>query len=331
MKHSLQAIAELIGARIVGDSKYELSAIGTAAGATAEELVFVEDVRHLPAALDSGAGAIITGEFAAAANTRKPLLIVRYPKLAFARAAAMIYPPRHYEPGVHSTAALHHSVKLGQGVTVQPNAVLSEGVIVGDCTRIGPGAVLGPGVRIGCNCDIAASVTLYPGTTIGDRVTVHAGAVLGGDGFGFVRDPESGRYEKFPQIGSLEIQDDVEIGCNTTIDRGALGATIVGRGTKIDNLVQIAHNCRIGENVVIAAQTGISGSCVVEDGVIIGGQVGIGDHCHLEKGVILGGRCGVTSNKVLRGTGVVYWGTPARPLKGYLKELAVLSRMAKKD
>jgi UDP-3-O-[3-hydroxymyristoyl] glucosamine N-acyltransferase len=174
-------------------------------------------------------------------------------------------------------------------------------------------------------------VTLYPGTTIGDRVTVHAGAVLGGDGFGFVRDPESGRYEKFPQIGSLEIQDDVEIGCNTTIDRGALGATIVGRGTKIDNLVQIAHNCRIGENVVIAAQTGISGSCVVEDGVIIGGQVGIGDHCHIEKGVILGGRCGVTSNKVLRGTGVVYWGTPARPLKGYLKELAVLSRMAKKD
>jgi UDP-3-O-[3-hydroxymyristoyl] glucosamine N-acyltransferase len=225
---------------------------------------------------------------------------------------------------------LHDSVKLGKMATVQPNAVLMEGVEVGERTRIGSGAVVGQSVRIGANCNIASNVTIYPGTTIGDRVTVHAGSVLGGDGFGYVRDPQTGRYEKFPQAGTLEIHDDVEIGCNTTIDRGALGPTIIGRGTKIDNLVQIAHNCRIGENVVIAAQTGVSGSCVIEDGAIIAGQVGIADHCRIEKGVILGAQAGVPSNKVVRGQGTVYWGTPARPIKDHLKELAAVARLAKK-
>jgi UDP-3-O-[3-hydroxymyristoyl] glucosamine N-acyltransferase len=154
--------------------------------------------------------------------------------------------------------------------------------------------------------------------------------VLGGDGFGFVRDPETGAYEKFPQVGTLEIGNDVEIGCNATIDRGALGATVIGSGTKLDNMVHIAHNCHVGRNVVIAAQTGISGSCVIEDNVVIAGQVGIGDHCRIEEGVILGAQCGVPSNKVVRGKGVVYWGTPARPLKGYLKELATLSKLSKR-
>jgi UDP-3-O-[3-hydroxymyristoyl] glucosamine N-acyltransferase len=186
-------------------------------------------------------------------------------------------------------------------------------------------------VHIGCHCNLAANVTIYPGTRIGDRVIIHSGAVLGGDGFGYVVDPETGRYEKFPQIGTLEIQDDVEIGCNTTIDRGALGATVIGRGAKIDNLVQIAHNCRIGANVVIAAQTGISGSSVVEDGVVLAGQVGIADHCRIEQGVILGAQSGVPSKKILRGAGTVYWGSPARLLKDAMKELAALSRLAKKS
>jgi UDP-3-O-[3-hydroxymyristoyl] glucosamine N-acyltransferase len=226
---------------------------------------------------------------------------------------------------------MHHSVKVGKLVALQPNVVLTEGVAVGDRTRIGPGTAVGENVHIGSGCNIAANVTIYPGVTIGNHVMIHSGAVLGGDGFGFVRDPETGAYEKFPQAGTLKIGDDVEIGCNATIDRGALGETVIGNGTKLDNMVHIAHNCHIGRNVVIAAQTGISGSCVVEDDVIIGGQVGIGDHCRIEQGVILGSKCGVPTNKVLRGKGVVYWGIPARPLKSCLKEMAALSKLARQE
>src|ERR1700734_1013519 len=158
-----------------------------------------------------------------------------------------------------------------------------------------------------------------------------AGAVLGSDGFGYVRDAKSGRYDKFPQVGKLVIEDDVEIGANTTIDRGALDETRIGRGTKIDNLVHIGHNCQIGEDVVIAAQTGLSGSIVIENGVVLGGQVGIGEHARIESGVMLGGQGGVLPNKVLRGKGGTFWGTPAQPLREYLKQLATVARLAKKE
>jgi UDP-3-O-[3-hydroxymyristoyl] glucosamine N-acyltransferase len=155
--------------------------------------------------------------------------------------------------------------------------------------------------------------------------------VLGSDGFGYVRDQATGRYEKFPQIGKLEIEDDVEIGANTTIDRGALDVTRIARGTKIDNLVHIGHNCQVGEDVVIAAQTGLSGSITIEKNVILGGQVGIGEHARIGEGVLLGGQGGVLPNKVLRGKGIAFWGTPAKPVREYLKELAVLARLAKKE
>lgn len=329
MKHSLKDIAALVAGRVVGDAEYKVSGIAQLSDATAEDLVFVEDEKHLPAALDCGAGALIAGEFAAAVAGPKPMILVKQPKLAFARAAAVVVPPHRHEPGVHSTVLVHHSVKLGKLVALQPNVVLTEGVVVGDRTRIGPGTAVGQGVHIGANCNIAANVTIYPGVTIGDHVIIHSGAVLGGDGFGYVRDAETGAYEKFPQVGTLEIGDNVEIGCNATIDRGALGKTVIGSGTKIDNMVHIAHNCQVGRNVVIAAQTGISGSCVIEDGAIIAGQVGIADHCRIEEGVILGAQCGVPTGKVIRGKGILFWGTPARPIKGYLKELAVLARLAK--
>jgi UDP-3-O-[3-hydroxymyristoyl] glucosamine N-acyltransferase len=184
---------------------------------------------------------------------------------------------------------------------------------------------------VGDDCTLMTNVTVYPRVRIGNRVTVHAGAVLGSDGFGYVRDPESGRYEKFPQIGGLEIGDDVEIGANTTIDRGALDRTVIGRGTKLDNLVHVGHNVRIGEDVVIAAQTGLSGSAVVEAGAVIAGQVGIADHVRIGSGAILGAQCGVPSKKIIRGPGVVFWGTPARPIRQYLKELAALGRLAGKS
>ena len=186
-------------------------------------------------------------------------------------------------------------------------------------------------MKIGRDCDIYPHVTVYPSTVLGDRIIVHAGAVLGSDGFGYVRDTKTGRYEKFPQVGALVIEDDVEIGANTTIDRGALDETRIGRGSKIDNLVHIGHNCRLGENVIIAAQTGLSGSIVIENDVVLGGQVGIGEHARIEEGVMLGGQGGVLPNKVLRGKGVAFWGTPAQPVRRYLKQLAALARLSAKE
>jgi UDP-3-O-[3-hydroxymyristoyl] glucosamine N-acyltransferase len=235
------------------------------------------------------------------------------------------------QPGIHPSAVVHPSARLARGVTVEEYVVIGEGVHIGEITWIGACTVVGASVSIGRNCDLYPSVTLYPGVRIGDRVVVHSGAVLGSDGFGYVRDQLTGRHEKFPQVGRLEIEDDVEIGANTTIDRGALSVTRIGRGTKIDNLVHVGHNCQIGEDVVIAAQTGLSGSIVLEKNVVLGGQVGIGEHARIEEGVMLGGQGGVLPNKVLRGKGVAFWGTPAKPVREYLKELAVLARLAKKE
>jgi UDP-3-O-[3-hydroxymyristoyl] glucosamine N-acyltransferase len=232
---------------------------------------------------------------------------------------------------VHASAVIHSSVVLGPGVYAEERAVIGERVSLGENTRIGAGSAIGAGVKIGRDCEIYPNVTIYPGTTLGDRVIVHAGAVLGSDGFGYVRDRKTGHYEKFPQVGRLAIEDDVEIGANTTIDRGALDETRIRRGAKIDNLVHIGHNCQIGEDVVIAAQTGLSGSIVIENGVVLGGQVGIGEHARICEGVMLGGQGGVLPNKVLRGKGVAFWGTPAQPVRQYLKQLATLARLTKKD
>jgi UDP-3-O-[3-hydroxymyristoyl] glucosamine N-acyltransferase len=336
MKRSLQQIAEAVGARLLGDGHAEMGAVASMESATPQDLVFVEDEKHLAAALQSGAGAIIAGEFAASVPCTRPILVSDHPKLAFARAARLLRdgsehegPPR--QVSVHSTAVVHSSVVLARGVAVEEHAVVSEQVMIESNTRIGAGSTIGAGVRIGHECEIYPNVTIYPGTILGHRVIVHAGAVLGSDGFGYVRDRKTGHYEKFPQVGRLVIEDDVEIGANTTIDRGALDETRIRRGTKIDNLVHIGHNCQIGEDVVIAAQTGLSGSIVIENGVVLGGQVGIGEHARIEEGVMLGGQGGVLPNKVLRGKGVAFWGTPAQPLRQYLKQLATLARLAKKD
>jgi UDP-3-O-[3-hydroxymyristoyl] glucosamine N-acyltransferase len=276
---------------------------------------------------------VITGEFAATHASSKPLLVSRHPKLAFARAARFLgNDDSAHEPGrVHATAVVHPSARLGADVAVAACAVIGENAEIGEGTRVGAGCVVSDGVKIGRACEIYPRVTIYPGTTLGAHVIVHAGAVLGSDGFGYVRDAKTGRYEKFPQVGRLEIEDDVEIGANATIDRGALDVTRIGRGTKIDNLVHVGHNCQIKENVVIAAQTGLSGSITIEKDVVLGGQVGIGEHARIGEGVMLGGQGGVLPNKVLRGKGVAFWGTPAQPVRQYLKQLAMLVRLGKKE
>ena len=308
----------------------DLAGVSNIQSAAPGDLVFVEDEKNLLLALESCASAVVAGEFAAEETRMKPLLIASQPRLAFARAAQILCAATKPKPGVHSSAVVDPTAHLGANAAVEERVVIAERVTIGDATRIGAGSVIGAGVSIGRDCTLYPNVTLYPGTRIGNHVIIHAGAVLGSDGFGYVRDKTTGRYEKFPQIGRLEIADHVEIGANTTIDRGALEVTRIGRGTKIDNLVHIGHNCQIGEDVVIAAQTGFSGSIVVENNVVLGGQVGIGEHARIGEGVMLGGQGGVLPKKILRGKGVAFWGTPAQPLREYLKQLAALARLAKK-
>lgn len=336
MQRTLKDVAELLQCRLVGDGKPAVSGIASIGAARAGDLVYAEDEKSFAAALTSQAVAIIAGEIAAASSYGKPVygkpvLISPHPKLAFARAARLLFSVEKQSAGIHATAVIHPSSSVGPTVNVGACAIIGAEVAIGEKTEIGAGCVIGDHVRIGRDCALYPNVTVYAGTTIGNRVTVHGGAVLGSDGFGYVRDPVNGHYEKFPQIGRLEIEDDVEIGANTTIDRGALEVTRIGRGTKIDNLVHIGHNCQIGENVIIAAQTGLSGSITVEKNVVLGGQVGIGEHACIKEGVMLGGQGGVLPNKVLRGKGIAFWGTPARPVREYLKQLAVLGRRAKKE
>jgi UDP-3-O-[3-hydroxymyristoyl] glucosamine N-acyltransferase len=228
------------------------------------------------------------------------------PRGAFAKAIAVLHPTPHPPAGIHPSAVVASTVEIGAG------------------TSIGPACNIAEGCRIGDHCLLHANVTLYENVTLGNRVVLHSGCVLGADGFGFVF--ADGQYQQFPQIGSVEIGDDVEIGANSCVDRAALGVTRIGHGTKIDNLVHVGHNCRIGNHVVVAAQTGFSGGVVVEDYAVIGGQVGIGDKVRIESGAVLGSGCGILTSKIVR-KGQVVWGTPARPLKEYLQQLANLARL----
>ncbi len=287
----------------------DITEVSNIEAAQASSVVFATDKDTLTSALQSKAGTILANR--TLEDAELPLdprvLWVGDARYAFAVVGQRLK-GRSFEAGVHPSAVVGKDVKIGVG------------------TRIGPGAVLEDGVEVGSGCNLMARVVVHTGTTLGDRVVVQAGAVLGSTGFGYARSRETGEYLLFPQQGRLIVEDDVEIGANSTIDRGALGETRIGRGTKIDNLVHIGHNCAIGKHVVIAAQTGISGSSVVEDGAILGGQVGIGEHATVGAGVILGGGAGVLSGKKMRGPGEVFWGRPARPLKEYLRDLARLKR-----
>ncbi len=331
MKLSVGEIARAIAARVMGDDQVAVWGVSSVLRASEGELVFVEQESKLLSALQSGASALVAGTFAEKITTSRTLLIASNPRLAFARAAEMLRDQSEHEPGIHSTAFIHPSAKLGDGISIGSHVTVHANVKIASRTRIRSCCVIGRDVEIGESCTIYPNVTIYTGTKLGHRVIVHAGAVLGSDGFGYVRDPTSGRHEKFPQVGTLEIEDDVEVGANTTIDRGALEITRIGHGTKIDNLVHIGHNCQIGENVIIAAQAGFSGSITIEDNVLIGGQVGVGEHARILQGVMLGGQSGVLPKKVLRGEGIAFWGTPAKPLRVYLKNLAALARLGRKE
>jgi UDP-3-O-[3-hydroxymyristoyl] glucosamine N-acyltransferase len=330
MPQTLQTIAVFTASRLIGDGSIEISQLASIEYAKPGDLVFVQDDRHLEDALNSHATAVIAGEFGAASDGRKPLLINLRPRLAFATAAKLLYPNPDYPPAIHASAIVDPRASVAASTSVDAHSVIEANAVIGERCYIATGCYIGEGVVIGDDCEIYPHVVVYSGTAIGRRVIIHGGAVLGSDGFGFVRDDVHGGYVKFPQIGRLVIGDYVEIGANCTIDRGALDETVIGPGTKLDNLVHIGHNATIGSNVVIAAQTGVSGSSSIGDDCIVGGQVGIADHVTIESGAILGAQSGIPSNKTIRGKGVVFWGTPARPIKEYLKELAVLSRLTRR-
>jgi UDP-3-O-[3-hydroxymyristoyl] glucosamine N-acyltransferase len=325
---TLGNIADHVGGTIAREARgVEISRVASATNAGSEALIFAEDERAVDAAMKSNAGAVIVP--IGASQPGKPVIEAKQPRLAFALAGRMLDMRPHAEMTTMERGD-ENAFAIADTAMVSKYAVLGEGVSIGEHSVVAAGCVVGAHVVIGADCLIHPHVTIYPGVVIGNRVVVHAGAVLGADGFGYVRDQSTGGYVQFPQQGALVIEDDVEIGANTTIDRGALDETRIGRGTKLDNLVHVGHNVRIGKNVVIAAQTGISGSSSIGDGAVIAGQVGIGDHAEVGDGVILGGRAGVLNNKKLHGAGKLFWGTPARPVREYLKELAALARLGKK-
>jgi UDP-3-O-[3-hydroxymyristoyl] glucosamine N-acyltransferase len=331
----LPELAAELGAELVlpegssDASTIDITGVAAHAHASVSQLVFAESESALTTANASRAAAVIISPKLAGHDADKPRLLVSHPKLAFARAADLLRPTHSHE-GIHPSAHVAGSASLGEGVSIGPNAVIEEGVSIEAQSRIDAGVVIGAHVHIGTRCHLYPRVVVYPGTRLGNGVVVHAGAVLGSDGFGYVRDSATGEYTKFPQQGRLIIEDDVEIGANTTIDRGALEETRIGRGTKLDNLVHVGHNVSIGRNVVIAAQTGVSGSSTIGDGAIVGGQVGMGERAGLGAGVILGGQAGILPGKHLQGPGEVFWGTPAQPVKEYLKELATLRRLTRR-
>ena len=257
----------------------------------------------------------------------RTLLRVAHPRVAFAQVLRLLHPPDAPEFGVHPTAIVHPSATLGARVSIGPYAVVDSGVTLGDDCVIGAHCRIGAQCRLGDACHLYANVTLYPAVRIGARAILHAGAVIGADGFGLVF--TGGHYEKFPQVGTVELGDDVEIGANSCVDRAAIGITRIGHGTKLDNQVHIAHNCQIGNHVVIAAQTGFAGGCIVGDYAVIGGQVGFGERVRVESRAIIGSGAGILSGKIVR-AGEPVWGTPARPLRQYLNQLASLSRLSKK-
>jgi len=332
---TLGELINALGGKLAqGTLEWQIDGVSSAELASPSDIVFAEDGASAAAAFASLAGAaVIRGGTVREYPPDKCIVEADQPRLWFALAAKLLRPvlPAH---GVHPTAVVGAHAELADSVTIGPCAVVEDYVRIGAGTRVEAGAVIGRGVRLGEFCRIYPRAVIYPGTELGNWVVVHAGAVLGGDGFGYVRDSVSGAYTQFPQQGVLVIEDDVEIGANTTIDRGALSETRIRRGVKIDNLVHIGHNCDIGEDVVMAALTGISGSSSVGRSAVIAGQVGVGDHAHIGPGVILGGQAGVFSGARVTAEGLrpgtVLFGTPARPLQHVLREQAVVARLARR-
>ena len=322
MTRTASELAAFLGCAIEGDGSTVVSGVAAPGSANAEDLIYVDSARFLDVGVSSAAKCVVIAPELTIAH--KTLILAANPKLAFARAAAWLIPDAPIATSVHSTAVISPTAHLQRGVAVGPYAVIEDGVEVGAGTEIGAFCFVGRNSVLGESCRLHPHVTLYAGARVANRVILHSGAVIGSDGFGYV--VEGGRRLKFPQVGDVLVQDDVEIGANTTIDRGSLGRTEICTGAKLDNLVHIAHNVRVGENTVIAAQTGVSGSAIIGKNVAFGGQAGLGDHCEIEDNAVVGGQAGILPGKIVR-SGHIVWGTPARQLDKFKEQFAWLGRL----
>jgi UDP-3-O-[3-hydroxymyristoyl] glucosamine N-acyltransferase len=330
----LLTIAELathVEGRLIGDASIHIQRVADIGAAGFGEIAYVEDEKFFAAGKASQASCLIVPkEFVTSLKSQiiehelGPALIeVPKPKLAFALIAELLHPQKRREPFVHASAVIAEGADIDLRVFIGPHVAIGESARIGLGTRLEAGVVIGDHVSVGRDCVLHPGVTLYDDVTLGDRVVLHAGVCIGADGFGYVRNDMG--YHKFPQRGTVVIEDDVELGAYTCVDRAALGQTRIGRGTKIDNLVHDGHNCDIGERVVIAAQTGISGSVIIEDDVVIGGQVGFGDHIRVLSGAVIGSKAGVLPGKIVRPG--VWWGIPIQPLDDYKRLNAHLARV----
>jgi len=318
---TLEQIAKLSGGKLEGDPETKITGAASLAEATVHEVSFFNNPRYLAQLRKTRAAAVIvSGDFSEqieAAVIRTP-----DPAKAFGQVVTRFAPPPiKFAPGIHPSAVIHPRAKLGDHISIQPLVVIEAGVRIGSRTVIGAGSYIGHDVVIGDGCMIYPRVTIRERCRLGARVILHSGAVIGADGFGFEMTAEG--QQKVPQIGIVQIDDDVEIGANTTIDRARFGRTWIQAGAKIDNLVQVAHNVVIGKDTVIAAQTGIAGSVRIGKRVMIGGQAGIIGHIEIADGTMIGAQTGVSKNL----NGGVWWATPSVPLKEAKVQLAWVRRL----
>jgi len=309
-----------LGAEVIGDADHVLRGIRPLDEAGPEHLSFLHNAKYAKQVASSRAGAIIVEDPGIAPG--KNLLVVQHVYLAHARALEIFYPEELPPAGVHPSAFVHGDAVLEPGVSVGPFAVIGACCRIGGGTVIGPGSVVGRNVQVGRDCRIHPRVVIEDGCQIGDRCILHAGVVVGADGFGFAT--VDGVHHKVPQIGIVVVEDDVEIGANTCIDRGALGETRIGRGTKIDNLVQVAHNVRIGEGTLLAAQVGIAGSTRLGHHVTMGGQSGLAGHLSVGDRAILGARAGAFADVP---EGVFMAGFPAQPYREWVRSMALVRKL----
>ena len=322
MTRTANELAEFLACTLEGDGTVQLSGVAAAGSANASDLIYVEKASHLARAAASQARCVVIAP--ELAINGKTLVRASNPKLAFAKAAAWLVPPAPIAIGIHPTAVISPTAQLEKGVAVGPYVIIEENVKIGEGTQIGAFSFAGRDAQLGTHCRLYPRVTLYAGAWLGDRVIVHSGAVIGSDGFGYVA--EEGKRLKFPQVGEVRVGNDVEIGANSTIDRGSLDRTEISAGVKIDNLVHVGHNVRIGENTVIAAQTGISGSVLIGRNVALGGQAGLAERCIIEDSAVVGGQTGILPGKTIR-SGQIVWGTPARPLQKFKEQFAWSGRL----
>lgn len=308
MKATLAEIAHLVDGTVFGDSNTKITALSPIDNITPNSLVFAEGSENIKEAENSPAAAVLVASKIDGIN--KPLIQVSNPLKAFITLLNHFYPLQKPDTGIHPTAVVADDVQLGKNAAIGPYVVIERGCIIGDNCIIKGHVNIGHEVEIGADTILHPHVTIYNGCKIGSRVSIHASSVVGSDGFGYTQD--NGKHLKVPHIGCVIIEDDVEIGANTVIDRATMGATVIGEGTKIDNLVQIAHSVKIGKHNIICAFTGIAGSTVSGDQVIFAANVGVSDHVRIDDGVILGARTGVPPKKHLK-QGNVYLGNPARP------------------